>query len=65
MPTDSGKLISQDCCLVECHSRELLCLAAAAYMPADQVYLLPQTPLPFKYAYWLSDAARWILAGSL
>ena len=34
-------------------------------MPADQVYLLPQTPLLFKYVYWLSDAARWMLAGSL
>ena len=34
-------------------------------MPADQVYLLPQTPLLFKYAYWFSAAARWILAGYL
>ena len=34
-------------------------------MPAGQVFLLPQTPLLFKYAYWLSAAARWMLAGSL
>ena len=34
-------------------------------MPADLVYFLPQTPLLFKYAYWLSAAARWILAGPL
>ena len=39
---------------------------AATYMPAGQVYLLQQTPqLLFKYAYWLSAVARWMLAGSL
>ena len=40
-------------------------VATAIYMPACQVYVLPQTPLLFKYAYWLSAAARWMLAGSL
>ena len=40
-------------------------VAAATYIPAGQVYLLPQSPLLFKYAYWLSAAARWMLAGSL
>ena len=34
-------------------------------MPAGQVYLLLQTRLLFKSAYWLSAAARWMLAGSL
>ena len=34
-------------------------------MPAGQVYLLLQTPLLFESAYWLSAAARWMLAGSL
>ena len=34
-------------------------------MPAGQVHLLPQTPLLFKYAYWLSAAARWMVAGSI
>ena len=34
-------------------------------MPAGQAYLLPQTPLLFKYANWLSPAARQMLAGSL
>ena len=36
--------------------------AAATYMPAGLV-LLSQIPLLFKHAYWLSTAARWILAG--
>ena len=35
-------------------------------MPAGKEYLQPQTPqMLFKYAYWLSAAARWMLAGSL
>ena len=35
-------------------------------MPVGQVYLLPQTPqLLFQYAYGLSAAGRWMLAGSL
>ena len=34
-------------------------------MPAGLSYLLPQTPLLFKYAYWLNAAARWMLAGAL
>ena len=36
--------------------------AAATYMPAGLVLLSP-TPLLFKHAYWLSAAARWMLAG--
>ena len=36
--------------------------AAATYMPADLVLLSP-TPLLFIHAYWLSAAARWMLAG--
>ena len=40
--------------------------AVATYMSAGEVYLLQQTPqLLFKYAYWLSAVARWMLAGSL
>ena len=57
--------ILQDCCLVECHSRELLRCCSSTYMPAGQVYFTATTPLLFKYAYWLSAAARWMLAGSL
>ena len=35
---------------------------AATYMPAG-LALLSQTSLLFKHAYWLSAAARWMLAG--
>ena len=46
--------------------REESCYAAAAAtcMPTGLVYL-PQTPLLFKHAYWLSAAARWLPAGPL
>ena len=37
-------------------------VASATYMPADLV-LLPQAPLLFKHAYWLSTVAIWMLAG--
>ena len=43
---------------------ELSC-CSCTYMPAGLVYLLPQTQLLFKYAYWLRDAAKWMLAGPL
>ena len=36
--------------------------AAATHMPAGLVLMSP-TPLLFKHAYWLSAAARWMLAG--
>ena len=45
-----------------CHVESCYVAAAATYMPAGLV-LLSQTPLLFKHAYWLSAAARWMLAG--
>ena len=53
--------ISQDCYIVNTTympCRELF----ATYMPAGLVLLSPTTLL-FKHAYWLSAAARWMLAG--
>ena len=50
-------LVIQHTCRVESYVA-----AAATYMPAGLV-LLSQTPLLFKHAYWLSAAARWMLAG--
>ena len=61
MPPNTVKLYQlsiQNTCRVESCS----VAAAAAYMPAVLV-LLPQTPLLFKHAYWLSAAAIWMLAG--
>ena len=62
MSTNSVKLYKASSATPEsCYA-----VAAATYMPAGQVYLLQQTPqLLFKYAYWLSAVARWMLAGSL
>ena len=45
-----------------CRVESCYVTAAATYMPAGLV-LLSQTPLLFKHAYWLSTAARWMLAG--
>ena len=50
----------QHTCRVE--SCYVAAAAAVTYMLAGLV-LLSQTPLLFKHAYWLSTAARWILAG--
>ena len=49
--------------LLHCQCVESCYIAAAAtYIPAGLVLLSP-TPLLFKHAYWLSAAARWMLAG--
>ena len=53
------------CWLSATPCRELLSCCSCnrfAYWP---VYLLPQAPLLFKYAYWLSAVARWMPADLL
>ena len=69
MPTNTVKLYQprQSATLsiqLTCHRESCYVAAAtsATYMPAGLV-LLPQTQLLFKHAYWLSAAARWMLAG--
>ena len=47
-----------------CRVESCYVAAAATYMPVGLVLLSP-TPLLFKHAYWLSAAARWMLAGLL
>ena len=47
-----------------CWSSASPCRVAATNMSAGLV-LVPQTPLLFKQAYWLSAAARWMLVGPL
>ena len=58
MPTYTVKLY---------HSRLLQCqyntYMPCKELPAGLVFLLPQTPLLFKHAYWSSAAARWMVAG--
>ena len=57
--------ISQDCKMSIQHTclvKSCYVAAAARYMPAG-LMLLSQTPLLFKHVYWLSTAARWMLAG--
>ena len=56
----TATLSIQHTCQVE--SCYVAAAAAATYMPAGLVLLSP-TPLLFKHAYWLSAAARWMLAG--
>ena len=57
--------IRQDCFLVECHSRELLrCCSCNIYACWPSVFTATNTAA-IKYAYCLSAAARWMLAGSL
>ena len=58
MPTNTVKLYKPRLL----HTCRVEMAAAATYMPADLVILSP-TPLLFKHAYWLSAAARWMLAG--
>ena len=45
-----------------CRVESCIVVAAATYMPAGLV-LLPQKPLLFKHAYWLSAAAILMFAG--
>ena len=51
--------IQNTCCVESCYVA-----VAATYMPTSLVSL-PQTPLLFKHTFWLSAAARWVLAGQL
>ena len=54
----TATLSIQNTCLVKsCHV-----VASATYMPAG-LMLLPQTPLLFNHAYWLSTVAIWMLVG--
>ena len=60
------KLLGETVAWLSATPESCYAVAAAAYMPAGQGYLMPQTPqLLLQYAYWLSAAARWMLAGSL
>ena len=63
MPTNTLKLISKDCYIVNTIYmpwRELLCRCSCSIcMPAD---LVSQTTLLFKRAYWLSADTSWMLA---
>ena len=43
----------------------LSCCSCNIYACWPSVILLIQTPLLFKYAYWLSAAMRWMLAGTV
>ena len=61
MPINTVKLY-QPRLLHTCRVDSCYVAAAAIYMPAGLV-VLSQTPLLFKHAYWLSAAARWMLAG--
>ena len=65
MPTNNVKLYQQKTATLSiqhiCHVESCNVGAAATYMPAPLVLLSP-TPLLFKHAYWLSGAARCMLA---
>ena len=64
MPTNSETLSAKTATLSIQHTCHVETAAPATYMPADLVLLSP-TLLLFKHAYWLSAAARWMLAGLL
>ena len=67
MPTNNVKLYQPKLAATlsiqhTCRVESCYIAAAETYMPAGLVLLSP-TPLLFKHAYWLSAAARWMLAG--